>query len=158
MQPTRTESAQFDRGLLDVAPDQMIETISCNPADFERVAAPENHSQKVQADVPGAGPRQLPGALLWRAVPLALVIAALGWSYAPNLRSLVSTWTRDPNYSHGFLVIPVALIILWRRWADPEPPASAPRPWGWAALAAVLALRAALYERGSDWSETATLL
>jgi exosortase len=86
------------------------------------------------------------------------VAAALAWAYAPNLRSLVSTWNREPNYSHGFLVLPVALMILWRRWSEGTPPAMAPRRWAWVALAAVLAARAVCYERGYEWSETATLL
>ncbi|MDX2039250.1 MAG: exosortase/archaeosortase family protein [Isosphaeraceae bacterium] len=36
--------------------------------------------------------------------------AALALLYAPNLVHFVSTWSRDENYSHGFLV---PLISLW---------------------------------------------
>ena len=43
-------------------------------------------------------------------------------------------WNRDPNYSHGFLVVPVALVILWRRWVEAEPLALEPSPWGWVGL------------------------
>jgi exosortase len=91
-------------------------------------------------------------------VALAVAIVVLGGSYFPNLRQLVATWEHDPNYSHGYLVIPVALIILWRRRADAGVAAFRPSPWGVVALAAVLALRAYCYENGYDWSETATLL
>jgi exosortase len=91
-------------------------------------------------------------------VALAVVVVVLGCAYAPNFRHLVSIWNHDPNYSHGFLVLPVALIILWRRWTEAGAPALRPSPWGWAALGAVLAFRAACYEYGFDWSETATLL
>jgi len=98
------------------------------------------------------------GFLSARVVALFVVVVVLLWSYAPNLRSLVSTWNDDPNYSHGFLVIPVALVILWRRWVETEPIEIKPSWWGWGLLGAVLVFRAMYYERGSDWSETATLL
>jgi exosortase len=55
-------------------------------------------------------------------------------------------------------VLPVALVILWRRWTEAAAPALRPWPWGWAALGAVLAVRAFCYEYGFDWTETATLL
>ena len=90
---------------------------------------------------------------------LAAVAAALGWAYAPNLASLVRTWNREPDYSHGFLVLPIALVILWKTWpADPE---AAPRPWlarAGSLVVAALAARACFHERGQTWSETATLL
>jgi exosortase len=44
-----------------------------------------------------------------------LVIAAGIWSYWPTLNSLVSTWNQVPDYSHGFLVAPVAAYFLWAR-------------------------------------------
>ena len=56
------------------------------------------------------------------AAPLALasVGLALAWAYGPDLRDLVATWADDPDYSHGFLVIPVALAILWQRLTAPR--------------------------------------
>jgi exosortase len=39
----------------------------------------------------------------------------LGLAYLPNFRDLYSLWSDDPNYSHGSLVIPIALVILWQR-------------------------------------------
>jgi exosortase len=82
----------------------------------------------------------------------------LVWAYAPNLWSLVVTWDRDPNYSHGFLVVPVAMVILWRRWVESEPCAMRPSWTNWVVLGAVLILRAICYEQGVQWSETATVL
>lgn len=89
---------------------------------------------------------------------IAVVILALGWAYAPNLRSLVRTWDHDPNYSHGYLVVPVALVILWRRWVEAERPRLTPWIWGWPALAATLIARAYFYDQGDEWRETATIL
>jgi exosortase len=70
----------------------------------------------------------------------------------------MATWNEEPNYSHGFLVVPVALVIVWRRWVEADPPALTPSWWGWAGLAGMLVVRAVCYERGADWTEKATLL
>lgn len=100
----------------------------------------------------------------WRAIaPLdaacvAVVAAAIGFAYWPNLVTLYHVWDSQPDYSHGFLVLPIALVILYRRW----PVAEADRPRVWlpalAAVAAVLVARAWFYQRGSHWTETATIL
>jgi exosortase len=34
--------------------------------------------------------------------------------YAPVLRDLVINWNRDANYSHGYLIIPAAVWMVWR--------------------------------------------
>ena len=88
---------------------------------------------------------------------LVLVIA-----YLPNLRALMMIWQDDPSYNHGFLVIPIALFILWQQILSP-PPKSVPKIvlapwWGWVFLVLVLLLRAVAYERGSDWLENATII
>ena len=89
-------------------------------------------------------------------------ILALGLAYAPNFYSLASIWLIDPNYSHGWLVIPIALVILWQRLTAPESepsPSAISRPWlGWCFLTAILAVRALAYERNLQWLETATIL
>jgi exosortase len=41
--------------------------------------------------------------------------AALAWCYAPTLATMMDRWSRDPQYSHGFLVPVFALVILWSR-------------------------------------------
>ena len=92
------------------------------------------------------------------AVALAAVAAALGWAYAPNLASLVRIWSDHPDYSHGFLVGPVALLVLWRRRADLDVGSLSPTAWGWVLVAASLALRAYGFEAGREWTEDATLL
>jgi exosortase len=115
---------------------------------------------------PGAGAPPSAWGLLgrspawrWALAVASLVLAA---AYAPNLVELGRSWYEDENYSHGFLVIPIALGILWRRlsdvpWEEPRDVASAPW-WGWALLAVVLIVRAVAYERSLQWVETATLL
>lgn len=93
---------------------------------------------------------------------VAAATLALGLAYAPNLRDLYAAWTNDANYSHGFLVIPISLIIFWRRPSAAEPGLSSrvlPASWwGWVFLVAVLVVRAVAYERNMRWVETATIV
>jgi exosortase len=51
-------------------------------------------------------------------VAIAVLVATAVWAYWPTLAELVETWDSQPDYSHGYLVIPVALCFLWvrRRW------------------------------------------
>ena len=90
------------------------------------------------------------------------VVLMLFLTYAPNFRELFRIWYDDPNYQHGFLIIPIALFMLWRRLSE--------KPWersqdasraswiSWAVLAAILAIRGAAYEQNLQWVETATIL
>ncbi len=55
-----------------------------------------------------------------RAVPLyaigAAVLAAITiWAYWPTLVELVNAWDTEPDYSHGYFVIPLAIYFLWFR-------------------------------------------
>lgn len=48
-------------------------------------------------------------------LPMAVGLACLGvgvWAYWPTLQGLVHTWNTVPDYSHGFLVIPLAIVFL----------------------------------------------
>jgi exosortase len=60
------------------------------------------------------------------ALALGLLCAACGvWSYWPTLHSLAVTWSRVSDYSHGFLVLPIAAFFLWAR-RDSRPPLGQP--------------------------------
>ena len=45
------------------------------------------------------------------------------------LKAMIADWYYDPNYSHGFLVIPVAIFLFWRKRKDLVFPARA-SGWG----------------------------
>ena len=51
--------------------------------------------------------RQLAGA--------ALILGALGLVFWQVFVRLVDAWTNDGNYSHGFLILPIALYFTWER-------------------------------------------
>ncbi len=48
-------------------------------------------------------------------VAVALVIASFGVLYAGVFRDLVLDWSTDDNYSHGFLIVPIAAYFVWER-------------------------------------------
>lgn len=88
---------------------------------------------------------------------LGLVAAFLG-AFTPNLVQLARTWFTNPDYSHGILVVPMALLLFWRLWSSPDVQRPRPAPWGLGLLALLLAARAVLYHRGEYWLETATIV
>ncbi len=50
-------------------------------------------------------------------VLLVLLCACFGFLYRHVFVDLVSDWYHDDNYSHGFLIIPLALYLAWERRA-----------------------------------------
>jgi exosortase len=42
-------------------------------------------------------------------------LALFVWAWWPTLLELERTWNREPDYSHGYLVVPLALVFLWLR-------------------------------------------
>jgi exosortase len=75
-------------------------------------AAPQTTGQTT-----GAAPARETRAQGWAipALVLAAALAAGAWAYAPTMLNLAATWNREPDYSHGFLVLPLAVFFLWAR-------------------------------------------
>ena len=46
---------------------------------------------------------------------LAVVVASFGALYAHVVAKLVHDWWTNENYSHGFLIVPVAAFFVWER-------------------------------------------
>ncbi len=59
----------------------------------------------------GLARRVSPGTI----VGALLVGGAFLWSYWPTLVELVEAWNSEADYSHGFLVGPLAAYLLWAR-------------------------------------------
>ena len=55
--------------------------------------------------------------------------------YMPMLRKLVYDWGHDDNYSHGFLIVPIAAYLVWERREDLMAARPSPSALGLAILA-----------------------
>lgn len=93
--------------------------------------------------------------------PLAVagvaLLAVFAWSYWPNFAALATIWSNQSDYSHGFLILPIAGYLLYKLWPR-DGTAIRPSYWGPAVLAPTFALRAWAFPRGDYWIETATIL
>jgi exosortase A len=68
-------------------------------------------------------PAKGPGAIIspdWRqvALPLALGLLLLGALFNKEIEAAVQTWNASTAYTHCFLIIPIALYLLWDRRLD----------------------------------------
>lgn len=87
------------------------------------------------AAVESRGPAR--GAVLAAALLFGVVL----WAYWPALAEMVASWDRDPDYSHGYLVAPIAAFFLWARRGRLKVESLSPSWAGVALLAAVAAVR-----------------
>jgi exosortase len=68
----------------------------------------------------------IPGGIVYSRAPrqavngalLVLLIASVGYTYWDIGRGLVAQWAADENYSHGFLILPLAGYFAWKRRAE----------------------------------------
>jgi exosortase len=95
---------------------------------------------------------------VYLAASLLVVALGLGWAFSPCLATLADRWRSDDNYSHGFLVGPVAAAILWRRRDRLEDADLRPSWKALAGLATLLAARFWLFERNELWLEWASIV
>jgi exosortase A len=49
------------------------------------------------------------------AAALGVLVASFVLLFLPVLTELVAHWSEDDNYSHGFLIIPIAAYFVWER-------------------------------------------
>ncbi len=90
-----------------------------------RPARPKNangravEAVQAQTKAPNVGPAtalaESPWSGGWMAISGVSALAIILWAYWPTLASMVGEWRRQPDYSHGFLVPPIALFFLWSR-------------------------------------------
>jgi exosortase len=52
------------------------------------------------------------------------------WLYASIFTGMVRQWSEDPNYSHGFLVVPFSLFVFWRSRSRFQALPVNPSSWG----------------------------
>ena len=61
-------------------------------------------------------PTRLTRKDLYLVSAVALLVASLALLYWPVIIRLVYDWAHDDNYSHGFLIPPLAAYLVWERW------------------------------------------
>ena len=66
---------------------------------------------------------------------------ALVWSYWTTLVEMAQTWSREPQYSHGFLVPLFAGVLLWLRRERFQADDFRPAWWGLPLIVAAVGLR-----------------
>jgi exosortase len=71
----------------------------------------------------------------------SLLLVFAGWCYWPTLRDLVRVWDSSPDYSHGYLVIPLAAWFLWLRRRRLPWYHLGPSWWGFSLIAVAAGLR-----------------
>jgi exosortase len=69
------------------------------------------------------------------AVAVCLIVVGLGLLYWHVAGSLVDAWIGDGNYSHGFLIVPIAAYLAWERRARLK---AAPVQGSWLGLVVLL--------------------
>jgi exosortase len=71
---------------------------------------------------------------------LLAVVAAVLYTYGNVARALVAQWAADQNYSHGFLILPLAAWFAWKRRGALVALQPKPTSWGLVVVAASLSL------------------
>lgn len=77
------------------------------------------------------------------ALALAAVIVSFGLLYRTVIYWLMDDWNLDGNYSHGWLVVPIALYLAWERRERVRATPLKPSLWGLALVVAALFMLAA---------------
>ena len=78
-----------------------------------------------------------------RAAAVAVGLAAILVAYSGTLATLWRVWLNNPNYSHGFLIPPVAAWLLWRQRRFLREAVGPPTWWGAVFLAPAALLQVA---------------
>lgn len=74
-----------------------------------------------------ASSRQVPASA---GLALAGLLVSFAILFRDVIVKLVSDWAHDDNYSHGFLIVPIALYFAWERRAQLLAAMAAPSPLG----------------------------
>lgn len=71
----------------------------------------------MNADALASRPQRLPAALPGRALALGLLLAIVAVLTGPSFAAMADIWASTTTYTHGFLIPPIVLWLLWRERA-----------------------------------------
>ncbi|WP_018874161.1 exosortase A [Thioalkalivibrio sp. ALJ1] len=75
----------------------------------------------------------LPGRVWWWPLAvLALLLAITLLVFQPTYASMVDTWSRSETFTHGFLIVPIVLFLVWLK--RDELAGLTPQPNAWALI------------------------
>src|SRR4051812_6110843 len=72
-------------------------------------------TQAAEAGNGAIATQPLPVSKYWLAFGSIALLLSFLWAYWPTLLEIVHQWINQPDYSHGFLVVPIALFFLWTK-------------------------------------------
>jgi len=78
---------------------------------------------------------------------LAIVLSCIGWQYRDTFVTIVQKWESDASFSHGVLIFPVSLWLVWLKRRELAVTPAAPSWWG--ALAMIGCVAVWLVARGT---------
>jgi exosortase len=103
--------------------------------------APTEKHQENRPSLRDESPLSSTTGATWQIVAGVAAVCTVLWAYWPTLAEMVHKWNTMPDYSHGYLVLPLALLFLWsRRESFPSNEVS-PSWWGGIVLAIAVGLR-----------------
>jgi exosortase len=91
-------------------------------------------------------------------IGLVALTVGLIWAYWTGLGEVAERWATDPQYSHGYLVVVFALVLLWLRRERLARVTARPSWWGVPLLAAGTLLHLAGARLYLDWIDLASLI
>jgi exosortase len=104
--------------------------------------------------IPSHATRRNPSVAI---IAILATILSFAVAYFQSFSALVVKWGEDPNYSHGFFVIPIAIYILWERREKLDLARVKSRWFGFIPLILILAIRIPLHQRNLPWVEEMTI-
>lgn len=104
-----------------------------------RIRPPQSQPRAGDTDIPAAAPVRVsrtasggPAALAAIAISIAWIVA---WYWTTGA-AMVSIWARSETFAHGFVVVPIAAWLIWRRRHQLSQLAPSPAWWVLVPLAA----------------------
>jgi exosortase A len=60
----------------------------------------------------------------------SILLACFLFAFFPTLKSLISAWSNSDEFSHGFLILPICLYLVWRKRHTIKNTPIQPTYWG----------------------------